>query len=68
VSAVTYAQDSYLESFARFEEGAAGSDQEWLRSIRRSAMDRFSELGWVKKDPTDRDWWKRFSRPPNVRV
>jgi len=30
--------------------------------------DRFSELGWVKKDPTDRDWWKRFSRPPNVRV
>lgn len=54
MSAVTYAQDSYLESFARFEEGAAGSDQEWLRSIRRSAMDRFSELGF----PTthEEDW------------
>jgi Fe-S cluster assembly protein SufD len=54
VSAVTHAQDSYLESFARFEEGAGGSGQEWLRSIRRSAMARFSELGF----PTthEEDW------------
>lgn len=54
MSAVTQAQDTYLESFARFEEGAAGSGQEWLRSIRRSAMARFSELGF----PTthEEDW------------
>ena len=54
MSAVTHAQDSYLESFARFEEGAGGSGQEWLRSIRRSAMARFSELGF----PTthEEDW------------
>ena len=54
MTAVTQAQDSYLESFARFEEGAAGSGQEWLRSFRRSAMARFSELGF----PTthDEDW------------
>lgn len=54
VSAVIQAQDSYLGSFARFEEGAASSGQEWLRSIRRSAMARFSELGF----PTthEEDW------------
>ena len=54
MSVVTHAQDSYLESFARFEEGAAGSGQEWLRLIRRSAMARFSELGF----PTthEEDW------------
>ena len=54
MSAVTHAEDSYLESFARFEEGAGGSGQEWLRSIRLSAMARFSELGF----PTthEEDW------------
>lgn len=54
MSALTHAQDSYLESFARFQEGAGGSGQEWLRSIRRSAMARFSELGF----PTthEEDW------------
>jgi Fe-S cluster assembly protein SufD len=54
MSAVAIAQEGYLETFARFEEGAAGSDAGWLRSIRRSAMARFSELGF----PTthDEDW------------
>ena len=54
MSALTHAQDSYQESFARFQEGAGGSGQEWLRSIRRSAMARFSELGF----PTthEEDW------------
>lgn len=54
MSAVAQAQESHLEAFARFEEGAAGSDPGWLRSIRRSAMVRFSELGF----PTthDEDW------------
>lgn len=46
--------ESYLESFARFEDSAAGHDQEWLRAIRRSAIARFAELGF----PTthDEDW------------
>lgn len=46
--------ESYLESFARFEDSAVGHDQGWLRSIRRSAIARFSELGF----PTthDEDW------------
>lgn len=54
MSAVAQAQESHLETFARFEEGAAGSDLGWLRSIRRSAMARFSALGF----PTthDEDW------------
>jgi len=54
VSVVAQAPESYLETFARFEEGAVGSDLGWLRSIRRSAMARFSELGF----PTthDEDW------------
>ncbi|MBK5228240.1 MAG: Fe-S cluster assembly protein SufD [Actinobacteria bacterium] len=54
MSVVAQAQESHLETFARFEEGAAGSDLGWLRSIRRSAMARFSELGF----PTthDEDW------------
>jgi len=57
VSAVTQAQDSYLESFARFENRAAGNGQEWLRSIRQAAISRFSELGF----PTTRDEDWRFT-------
>jgi Fe-S cluster assembly protein SufD len=49
--------ESYLESFALFEDSAAGHDQEWLRSIRRSAIARFSELGF----PTTRDEDWRFT-------
>ena len=48
------AQSSYLESFAQFENGAAGNGPEWLRSVRRSGIARFTELGF----PTlhDEDW------------
>jgi Fe-S cluster assembly protein SufD len=46
--------ESYLESFARFEDSAAGHDQEWLCSIRRSAIARFSELGFPSAH--DEDW------------
>src|SRR5215470_13643511 len=49
--------ESYLESFAPFEDSAAAHDQEWLRSIRRSAIARFSELGF----PTTRDEDWRFT-------
>jgi len=46
-----------VESFAQFEGRAAGGDREWLRAIRRSAMARFSELGF----PTTRDEDWRFT-------
>ncbi len=54
MTAVTQERVSYLETFARFEKGAAGTSQEWLRPIRRAAIARFSELGF----PTthDEDW------------
>ncbi len=54
VNAVTEVQDSYLESFARFENGAAGNGAGWLRSIRRGAIARFSELGFPT--PREEDW------------
>jgi len=57
VNAVTEVQDSYLESFARFENGAAGNGAGWLRSIRQGAIARFSELGF----PTTRDEDWRFT-------
>src|SRR2546428_9133682 len=54
VIAGAQAQDSYLESFAQFENGAARNGQGWLSPIRRAAITRFSELGF----PTthDEDW------------
>lgn len=62
MSAVAQARDSYLEAFARFEGDAAGSNLAWLRSIRGSAMARFSELGF----PTthDEDW--RFTNVSSI--
>jgi Fe-S cluster assembly protein SufD len=54
VNAVTEVQDTYLESFARFENGAAGNGAGWLRSIRRGAIARFSELGFPT--PREEDW------------
>ena len=54
VNAVTEVQGSYLESFTRFENGAAGNGRGWLRSIRRAAIARFSELGFPT--PREEDW------------
>ncbi len=50
----TQAQDSYLESFAEFDKGAAKNGQGWLSPIRRAAIACFAELGF----PTthDEDW------------
>jgi len=54
VAAVTRETDRYQEAFARFEPGAAGNGQAWLRSLRRAGIARFGELGF----PTthDEDW------------
>lgn len=51
---VRQAQGGHLESFAQFENGAAGNSPEWLRSVRRNGIARFTELGF----PTlhDEDW------------
>jgi Fe-S cluster assembly protein SufD len=57
VTAVAQAQGNYLETFARFEEGAAGGDQAWLRPVRRAAIARFADLGF----PTTRDEDWRFT-------
>jgi len=47
-------QGGYLESFAQFENGAAGNGPGWLRSVRQGGIARFAELGF----PTlhDEDW------------
>jgi Fe-S cluster assembly protein SufD len=47
-------KESYLEGFERFEKSSLVNDPTWLRSIRREAISRFSELGF----PTiqDEDW------------
>ena len=57
MTAVAQAQGNYLETFARFEEGAAGGDQAWLRPVRRAAIARFADLGF----PTTRDEDWRFT-------
>src|SRR3990170_6857173 len=54
VSAAAEVRDSYLENFTRFEDGAAGNRAGWLRSIRRGAIARFSELGFPT--PREEDW------------
>ena len=54
VNAVAEVRDSYLENFTRFEDGAAGNGAGWLRSIRRGAIARFSELGFPT--PREEDW------------
>ena len=48
------AQESYLERFAEFDQGAAKNGQGWLSPIRRVAIACFAELGF----PTthDEDW------------
>ncbi|UCF18358.1 MAG: Fe-S cluster assembly protein SufD [Gemmatimonadota bacterium] len=42
----------YLESFKRFENGAGGPD--WVRSVRRAAIERMAELGFPTA--SDEDW------------
>ncbi|NIW35184.1 MAG: Fe-S cluster assembly protein SufD [Gemmatimonadetes bacterium] len=65
MSAKTKTSDSlekYLESFERFENGAGGPD--WLRPIRKAAIDRSRELGF----PTVRDEeWKFTNLAPLAR-
>ena len=58
LATVTIREDRYLEAFEALQ--ASGDAPDWLRSIRRAAIDRFLELGF----PTTRheDW--RFT---NVR-
>jgi len=57
-------RDSYLASFARFEESATGS-KSWLRSLRNAAIARFSELGF----PTTRnEEWRHTSVAPITRI
>jgi Fe-S cluster assembly protein SufD len=62
VIAGAQAQDSYVENFAQFENGAARNGQGWLSPIRRAAIARFSELGF----PTthDEDW--RFTNVARI--
>ena len=57
MTVVTQRTDSYLESFAQFENSAPGSGQWWVRSTRQAAISRFSELGF----PTTRDEDWRFT-------
>src|SRR3990172_8847930 len=51
---VMQSKESYLEGFEHFEKGSLVNAATWLRSIRRAAISRFSELGF----PTiqDEDW------------
>src|SRR3972149_9939988 len=51
---VMQSKESYLEGFEHFEKDSLVNDPTWLRSIRRAAISRFSELGF----PTiqDEDW------------
>jgi len=62
VIAAAQAQESYLESFAQFENGVARNGQGWLSPIRRAAIARFFELGF----PTthDEDW--RFTNVARI--
>ncbi len=51
---VMQSKESYLEGFEHFEKDSLVNEPSWLRSIRRAAISRFSELGF----PTiqDEDW------------
>ena len=57
--------EAYRENFARFEARFGDSGPIWLRSMRREAMKRFSELGF----PTLRDEdWKYTNLRPLAKV
>ena len=53
---------NYEESFGGFEKSAAGSELPWLRKLRQSGFDRFSETGF----PTTRDEDWRFTNPSAI--
>lgn len=46
--------NGYMEGFSRFEKTAPGSNLGWLKSIRKHAITKFSELGFPT--PRDEDW------------
>jgi len=51
-------EERYLSHFNDFQKSAAASDPDWLGALRRSAIDRFAELGF----PTTRNEQWRFTR------
>jgi Fe-S cluster assembly protein SufD len=55
--AVAEAQDLYLARFEQFLSSRAGTDPQWLTTIRRDAADSFGRLGF----PTTRDEEWRFT-------
>jgi Fe-S cluster assembly protein SufD len=74
MTAVKGQQDQYFAHFAALEERLAGTEPEWLRAVRKSAIERFGDLGF----PTTHDEEWRFTsvapiartafRPPPERV
>ncbi len=54
--------DQYAEQFSQLESRTSGNSADWLRSARKTALERFLELGF----PTTRheDW--RFTNPAPV--
>lgn len=58
---LTAARDRYLSDFEAFERTDRAAGPDWLRAIRRGAVERFAELGF----PTSRDEdWKYTSLAP----
>ena len=59
------AENDFLSSFESFGKERTGTDTAWLAGLRKSAMERFAELGF----PTTRDEdWKHTSVAPIVRT
>jgi Fe-S cluster assembly protein SufD len=51
---LTAARDRYLADFEAFERAGRTAEPDWLRALRRSAIERFAELGFPT--PRDEDW------------
>jgi len=62
---VTAESDSYISGFSEFEKSAAGKSNPWLDGIRRSAIGRFTELGFPS---TRLEEWRHTSVNPIARV
>lgn len=61
----TSGTDFYRSEFLRRERELAGSDQSWLRNLRKEAMTRFAEVGF----PTTRhEEWKYTNIAPLVKL
>jgi Fe-S cluster assembly protein SufD len=58
MTAVKEKQDLYFAQIAALEKNRASSDPPWLRQIRRSAIDRYAELGFPT---TKNEEWKYTS-------